>query len=44
MNLADLINRYRLAFSEFWAARNARERTLLALAGLVVAFGLLSAD
>ena len=40
MNLADLINRYRPAFAEFWEARNVRERTLLALAALVVAFGL----
>jgi general secretion pathway protein M len=40
MNLADLINRYRLAFAEFWEARNVRERTLLALAALVVAFAL----
>jgi general secretion pathway protein M len=40
MNLADLINRYRQAFSEFWVARNVRERSLLALAALVVAFGL----
>ena len=40
MNLADLINRSRQAFTEFWAARNERERSLLALAALVVAFGL----
>ncbi|MGA7595243.1 MAG: type II secretion system protein GspM [Gallionella sp.] len=40
MNLADLINRTRPALSEFWEARNARERNLLALAALVVAFGL----
>jgi general secretion pathway protein M len=40
MNLADLISRYRQAFSEFWEARNVRERTLLALAAMVVAFGL----
>ena len=40
MSLADLINQSSLSFSEFWAARNARERTLLAVAALVVAFGL----
>ncbi|MGA8863019.1 MAG: type II secretion system protein M [Gallionella sp.] len=40
MNPADLINRYSLAFSDFWLARNARERTMLVAAALVVAFGL----
>lgn len=40
MNLAGLINRSRPALSEFWEARNLRERTLLALAALVVAIGL----
>jgi len=40
MNLADLFSRYRLAFTEFWSARNARERTMLAVAALVVTFGL----
>ena len=40
MNLADLINRFRPAISEFWEARNRRERIMLALAALVVAFGL----
>jgi general secretion pathway protein M len=40
MNLADLINRFRPAISEFWEARNRRERIMLSLAVLVVAFGL----
>jgi len=40
MNLADLLSRYRLTFTEFWSARNARERTMLAVAALVVTFGL----
>lgn len=40
MNLADLINQSRQTFSEFWTARNARERSMLALAALFVAFGL----
>lgn len=40
MNPADLLNRYRLTFTEFWSARNARERTMLAVAALAVTFGL----
>jgi general secretion pathway protein M len=40
MNLSDLLNRSSLSFSEFWAARDARERAMLAVAALVVAFGL----
>ena len=40
MNLADLLNRSSLSFSEFWAARDARERAMLAAAALVVTFGL----
>jgi general secretion pathway protein M len=40
MNLAGLLNRSSLSFSEFWAARNAREQSMLAVAALVVTFGL----
>ena len=40
MNLSALLGRSRLSFSEFWAARDARERTMLAAAALVVTFGL----
>jgi general secretion pathway protein M len=41
MNLAVLMNRFSLSFSEFWAARNARERAMLFVAALVVISGLL---
>lgn len=40
MNLRALLNRSSLSFSEFWAARDGRERTMLAVAALVVTFGL----
>ena len=40
MNLADLVNRYNPTLSDFWSARNARERTMLVAAALVVTFGL----
>ncbi len=40
MNLADLFNRYSLAFSDFWSSRDAREQTMLTVAALLVAFGL----
>ena len=40
MNLKALLGRSRLSFSEFWAARDARERAMLAAAALVVTFGL----
>jgi general secretion pathway protein M len=40
MSLTDLLGQTRQSFSEFWAARDARERTMLGLATLVVAFGL----
>jgi general secretion pathway protein M len=40
MNLAGLLNQSRQSFSEFWAVRDARERAMLAVAGLVVTFGL----
>ena len=40
MNLAGLLNRSSLSFAEFWAARDARERAMLAAAALVVTFGL----
>ena len=40
MNLAGLLKRSSLSFSEFWAGRDIRERTMLAAAALVVAFGL----
>jgi hypothetical protein len=40
MNLASLLNQSTLLFSEFWAARDARERSMLAVAALVVTFAL----
>jgi general secretion pathway protein M len=40
MNLTGLLNQSRQSFSEFWAARDARERAMLAVAALVVSFGL----
>jgi general secretion pathway protein M len=40
MNLTGLLNQSRQSFAEFWAARNARERAMLAVAALVVTFGL----
>ena len=40
MNLTGLWDQSRQSFSEFWMARNARERTMLAVAALVVAFSL----
>lgn len=40
MNLSGLLDRSSLSFSEFWAARDARERAMLAVAALVVTFGL----
>lgn len=40
MNPAGLLNRFSLSFAEFWAARDARERIMLAAAALVVTFGL----
>ena len=40
MNLTGLLNQFSLSFSEFWTARDARERSMLAAAALVVIFGL----
>jgi general secretion pathway protein M len=40
MNLTGLLNQSRQSFSEFWAMRDARERAMLAVAALVVTFGL----
>ena len=40
MKLAALMRQSRQTFLEFWAARDARERFMLAVAALVVAFGL----
>lgn len=40
MNLTGLLDRSRQSFSEFWAVRDARERAMLAVAALVVTFGL----
>lgn len=40
MNLANLLTQFKLSFSEFWAVRNARERTMLSAAVIVIAFGL----
>ena len=43
MKLAALMLQSRQTFLEFWAARDARERAMLAIAALVVAFGLVYA-
>lgn len=43
MNLAALFQQSRQTFSEFWALRDARERTMLAMALLVVAFAIVYA-
>ncbi|MDO8263751.1 MAG: type II secretion system protein GspM [Gallionella sp.] len=40
MNLNNLLNQSRQSFSEFWAARDAREHAMLAAAAVVVALGL----
>jgi general secretion pathway protein M len=40
MNLTGLLNKFRQSFSEFLAARDARERAMLEVAALVMAFGL----
>ena len=40
MTLTGLLNQSRQSFSEFWAARDDRERTMLAMAGLVMTLGL----
>lgn len=40
MNLAGLLKLSSLSLSEFWSARDTRERTMLAAAALVVTFGL----
>jgi len=43
MKLADLLDQSQQSFSVFWAARNARERMMLAAATVVVTFGLVYA-
>lgn len=43
MNLAVLFHQSRQTFSEFWALRDARERTMLAMALLVVALAIVYA-
>ena len=43
MSLNNLLNQSRQSFAEFWAARNARERAMLAAATVVVALGLIYA-
>lgn len=43
MNLTGLLNQSRQSFSEFWAARDARERAMLAAATVVMALGLIFA-
>jgi general secretion pathway protein M len=43
MNLTGLLDKSRQSFSEFWAARDARERAILAVAALAVTFGLVYA-
>jgi general secretion pathway protein M len=43
MNLTSLWDQSRQSFSEFWAARDVRERTMLVVAGLVVTLGLIYA-
>jgi len=40
MNLTSLWGQSRQSFSEFWEARDARERAMLAVAALVVTIGL----
>ena len=40
MSLTSLLEQSRQSFSEFWAARDDRERTMLAMAGLVMTLGL----
>ena len=40
MSLTGLLNHSKLSFAEFWAARDARERAMLALAAVVVFSGL----
>jgi len=40
VSLSGLLNQSRLSFAEFWVARDARERTMLAAAALLVAFSL----
>lgn len=43
MNLTSLLDNARLSFSEFWTARDARERVMLSAAAAVVIFGLVYA-
>ncbi|MGA9666048.1 MAG: type II secretion system protein M [Gallionella sp.] len=43
MNPTGLLDRSRLSLSEFWTARDVRERTMLAVAALVVTMGLVYA-
>lgn len=43
MNLTGLLDKSRQSFSEFWAARDARERAMLSAAAAVVIFGLVYA-
>jgi general secretion pathway protein M len=43
MSLIGLLDQSRQSFSEFWAARDARERVIIAVAALVVTFGLVYA-
>lgn len=43
MSLNKLLNQSRQSFTEFWTVRNARERTMLAAATVVVALGLIYA-
>ena len=43
MNLTGLLDNARLSFSEFWTARDARERVMLTAAAAVVSFGLIYA-
>jgi general secretion pathway protein M len=40
MNLTGLMDRSRLSFSDFWTARDARERAMLSAAAMVVVLGL----
>lgn len=41
MNPANLLNQSRQSLSEFWSARDARERAMLATAAVVIAFGVI---
>lgn len=41
MNPADLLNQSRQSLSEFWSAHDARERTMIVTAAVVIGFGVI---